>query len=287
MPGFDRTAAYAAKIRSFLTPSPSSLPLQTAPTTTTPSTLTLPPRFLTHTNHITAALLTHLNPLLSLAPPPHPPTPHPSSTPNPSSSAAHLIPPLHALTSTAALLCLTMRLDAHTAYHFAPVHKETLFSRREMHCVNHAAMVATHPRGDGEGDGICSTELDRRAGLAAEERERMRGDQGVVQVGVFPGVVAFRRGGRGVEDGDEEGEEMGMEMRKRVGREERGIRVRELLKARVYCRWGRPRVFVDGRPADEPKVHGVQWREGGFVEFFSGVEGVVDPRGVVEDVRQV
>lgn len=173
-----------------------------------------------------------------------------------------------------------MRLDAHTAYHFAPVHKETLFSRREMHCVNHAAMVATHPRGEGEGDGICSTELDRRAGLSAEERERMRGDQGVVQVGVFPGVVAFRRGGWG----DEDGEEMGM--RKRIGREGRGIRVRELLKARVYCRWGRQRVFVDGQPADEPEMHGVQWREGGFVEFFPGVEAVVDPRGVVEDVRQ-
>ena len=42
--------------------------------------------------------------------------------------------------------------------------------------------------------------------------------------------------------------------------------MRILTLGMVYCRWGRPRVFKNGQPDDEPNVHGNQW-DGGFLDF--------------------
>lgn len=89
----------------------------------------------------------------------------------------------------------------------------------------------------------------------------MQDDDALVQITMLPGVVAFRRGGF-------EGEDDAAQ----------GFRERRLVRGWVFCRWGRGRVWEGGVPVDEPAVHGVQWGEGGFVEFFPGVPGVVDPR---------
>ncbi|KAF9692176.1 hypothetical protein EKO04_009831 [Ascochyta lentis] len=250
--GFDRNNLYATKVRKFLTHSSSK---------TKQPTLHLPPNFTNHTTHITAALFTHLQPLITLSPTVH----------------NNILPTLHNLTLTAALLSLQMRLDSHTAYYFAPVFKDQRFSHEEMECINEAAMVSTHPRGSGSGSGsgISRAEQERRAALSDEERHRMRGDEGLVQIVLLPALTAYRRGGWETASptpsvaatmyGD--------------GGEAKGVRERKLTKAWVYCRWGRQRVWKDGRPADEESVHGSRWSGGGFVEFFPGVRGVRDPAG--------
>ncbi|KAJ4330096.1 hypothetical protein N0V95_010105, partial [Ascochyta clinopodiicola] len=163
--GFDRNALYAAKIRSFLTPTSSKRKV--------PS-LHLPLNFTNHTTHITAALLTHLRPLLALT------TTHPN-----------LLPTLHTLVTTTALLSLHMHLDAHTVYHFAPVFKDQPFSATEMVFLNAPALLATHPHSAAAAY-LSAAEQIRRDALSNEERQRMQRDEALVQVAVMPGVVAYR-----------------------------------------------------------------------------------------------
>ncbi|KAF3037987.1 hypothetical protein E8E12_008010 [Didymella heteroderae] len=176
--GFDRNTLYAAKIRSFLS-SPSSKGKAPAGT----STLHLPTNFNAHVAHITAALLTHLKPILTL----HPRTPAPPSD--------SLIPSLYRLTTHAGLLSLHMRLDAHTAYHPTPAFKEQPYTASTMECLNHAPMISTHPRGTGDTDRISKEETARRAKLPVEELKRMQHDHGLVQIAMLPGFTAYRRGG--------------------------------------------------------------------------------------------
>lgn len=172
-----------------------------------------------------------------------------------------------------------MHLDAHTAYHLTPAFKEQPFTASSMACLNHLAMISTHPRGTGAKDHIAPTEQARRATLPEEETRRMRHDQGLVQISLFPGLTAYRLGGW------ETARSGARACKPRSGTEKvefepgcsgAGVRVRPLTDAWVYCRWGRPRVWKDGRPADERETHGVAWK-GGFVEFFPGVDGVGDP----------
>ena len=251
--GFDRNKLYADKIREFIT---STSRKSKAPVDRPTSTLHLPVTFSTHVNHIVAAITTHLNPILTLN--------HSIST------TPSILPSLHAITTHAALLSLHMRLDPQTHYAFTPAFKEQPYIPSEMHPSNHAAMLATHPKGNGDTDGISAAEQSRRARLSPEELIRMKRDEPLVQIALFPGLIAYRLGGW------ETRASTATNPRFETGCEGRGFRARRLTEAWVYCRWGRPRVFEDGKPADDPEVHGARWK-GGFVEFFPGVEGVCDP----------
>jgi hypothetical protein len=251
--GFDRNTLYAAKIRSFLT---STSKKDKAPTHQLTNSLQLPINFTNHTNHITTSLISHLKPLFSLNPKP---TDYP-------------IHALYTLTTSTALLSLQMRLDPHTVYHFTPVFKEQPFSRTTMECINEATMIATHPKGKGDEDLISTDEQARRATLNAGELARMRNDEGLVQIALLPGITAYRLGGWETSSSRVD------KPRFEVGCADQGVRARRLTDAWVFCRWGRARCFENGRPADDPAVHGVRWGEGGFIEFFPGVDGVQDPR---------
>jgi hypothetical protein len=221
--------------------------------------LNLPLNFANHATHITAAIWTHISSIYYL---------HHNHTP---SIPLPLFNTLHSLTVHAALLSLHMRIDSHTVYHFTPAFKDQPFTRTAMECFNEAEMISTHPLGSGDKDMISKAEQERRETLDAKELQRMKRDQALVQISLLPGMTAYRRGGW---------EALSSTAEKPVfesGCEGRGVRVRVLTDAWVSCRWGRPRVFRDGKPADDERVHGVGWREDGFVEFFPGVKGVVNP----------
>jgi hypothetical protein len=158
-----------------------------------------------------------------------------------------------------------MRLDASTAYIFHHVYKETRFVRREMDCINENEMSATHPHGSEE-DGLSQAELKRRAAMSDQELKRMRNDRPIVQVTILPGCVAYRRGGWEDTPGSKADAGKGGA---------KGIRIRPLTKEYVSCRWGVERKLRKGKSLDVPALHGSRWG-GGFVEFFPGVEGVVD-----------
>ncbi len=116
-------------------------------------------------------------------------------------------------------------------------------------------MISTHPRGL---EGIFSQETRRRANLTKDELvNSMKNDEALVQISLFPGLTAYRRGGWETE---------GSTLEKVVYEKgcEEGIRKRVLVKGWVSCRWGLRRVVRDGGP-------GV-----GFVEFFPAVNGIWD-----------
>lgn len=189
-------------------------PSKPKPPTTHPPTLHLPPNFTTHTTHITASLLTHLRPILAL---------HPSAPP--------LSPlPLHALITHAALLALQMRLSPHTAYHFPPAFKHQPFSPYTMSCLNAQDLPST------------------------PEREHSPSATALVQIALFPGVTAYRKGGWEVCSSASPS----LSPQYESGCAGKGVRERWLTRAWVYCGWGRARGVVDGG-------------EGGFVEFWAGV----------------
>ena len=131
--------------------------------------------------------------------------------------------------------------------------------------------MATHPRGEGDQDMISKAEQERRKGLDERELRRMKRDEGLVQITLMPGITAYRLGGWEIPASS------GEKVQYEEGCEGRGVRVRRLTDAWVYCRWGRQRAWKDGKPADDPEMHGVAWKDSGFVEFFPGVEGVTDP----------
>ena len=159
-----------------------------------------------------------------------------------------------------------MRLDASTAYIFHDVYKETPFVRREMECFNEDEMNATHPRAT-EKDRLSPAEIERRAAMSDRERKQMRNEHPIVQVTILPRCVAYRRGGWE----DTPSSKTGARKDKA-----KGVRVRPLTDAWVSCRWGVERRLKKGKSLDVPATHGSRWG-GGFVEFYPGVEGVVDP----------
>lgn len=121
-PDFPRNALHATKLRSFLAPKSHTTP-----------PLHLPPNFAPHTTHITAALLTHLKPLLAL----HHPTP-----PALSLALSAIIPSLHTITVSAGLLSISMRIDAYTVYHFTPTSGE---ETKRMHPGQDLAPITLFP----------------------------------------------------------------------------------------------------------------------------------------------
>ncbi|KAF2622966.1 hypothetical protein BU25DRAFT_350935 [Macroventuria anomochaeta] len=255
--GFDRNALYATKSRSFLT---STSKKGKASIGRPVSTLHLPANFNTHVNNTVAALYTHLKPLLHLSR---------TTTATPLSTNSHsIIPRLHSLTTLAALLSLQMRLDPHTAYHFTPVFKDQPFTHSETECFNHSAMIATHPKGSGDLNLISKFEQARCVTLSDTELARMKRDEGLIQITLLPGITAYRLGGWETPSSAASNPQF-----EGVGKG-KGVRARRLTDAWVYCRWGRQRVWEGGKSADDPAVHGVGWKEGGFVEFFPGVQGV-------------
>ncbi|KAJ4316513.1 hypothetical protein N0V94_005432, partial [Neodidymelliopsis sp. IMI 364377] len=175
--GFERNTLYATTIRSFLSQEGES------PLSQLITDLNLPSNFADHTNHITAAIWTHISPIYYL---------HHNRSP--------FIPPplfntLHSLTVHAALLSLHMRIDGHTVYHFTPAFKDQPFTRTNMECFNESAMISTHPQGSGDKDMISKPEQERRKTLDAKELQRMKRDQALVQISLLPGMTAYRRGG--------------------------------------------------------------------------------------------
>ncbi|KAF2730719.1 hypothetical protein EJ04DRAFT_404375, partial [Polyplosphaeria fusca] len=204
----------------------------------TPS-FSLPPRFAAYTNRIIDTLHTHLLPIYTML--------HPPSKPS-----TRLLPSLSSLATHASILSLLMRSDPHTVYYFSPVFKEDIFSRKYMECFNRRQMELTHPR-----------ERKWPASTSEQEKRRAQMDEPLTQICMFDGVTAYRVGGW--ETGGS-GRGRGEVVYEDVGGEGEGIRSRVLSHGWVYCRWGRARRFVGGRPADEAVVHGEGWK-GGFREF--------------------
>ncbi|KAF1354435.1 hypothetical protein EJ07DRAFT_133204 [Lizonia empirigonia] len=75
-------------------------------------------------------------------------------------------------------------------------------------------------------------------------------DTPVVQISLLPALTAYRLGGWDATPTPIP----------------TGLRARALTQAWVFCRWGVPRAWARGRPADDKAAHGKLW-EGGFVEF--------------------
>lgn len=209
------------------------------------TTLRLPPNFSAHVNIIVASIFTHIEPILRL------------KQHNPSNFATEIYPALYDLVASAGILSLHMRVDPHTVYYFTPVFKEDNFRGKYMESFNHAHMVATHPR-------------DRKTWpphVSEDEKRRAQNDDALTQITIMDGVTAYRVGGWETSESDP------WRVRYAEGSEAKGIRSRILTHGWVCCRWGRARRFVDGRPKDDPKVHGAAWKHPGFVEFRD-VEGV-------------
>lgn len=157
-----------------------------------------------------------------------------------------LIRSLSMIIIRAALLSLALHLDDHTVYHFPAAYKDMEYDPDTMECFNEASMRANDPKTRGWPEGT-----------PAEEIQRAKLDEPLVRINIMAGCTAYRRGGWQNEDGSyiyDEGASV----------EDKGIRSRVLTHSWVYCRWGRKRRW-DGK--DGEKVHGVLWREPGFVEF--------------------
>ncbi|KAF2182506.1 hypothetical protein K469DRAFT_690636 [Zopfia rhizophila CBS 207.26] len=147
----------------------------------------------------------------------------------------------------AGLLSLHMRHDRQTVYYFVPTFKEDKFARKYMECYNEEQMQKTHPR---------NRQTPWPRGTTEDEKRWAQGDEPLIKITLMDGCTAYRRGGwQTSHDGYEQPEYEFM-----------GIRSRILTHSWVYCRWGRPRTFVQGRPVDKKELYGAAWK-GGFVEF--------------------
>jgi hypothetical protein len=157
-----------------------------------------------------------------------------------------------------------MRLDPHTVYYTTPMFKEDTFQSKYMEAFNRAQMVSTHPR---------EPTTKWPPGITEAEKNRAKGDEPLTQITLLDGITAYRKGGWETQDSS-----VWEPVYASESGAETGIRARVLVHGWVYCRWGRARKFVNGRKADERRVHGKAWVEPGFVEFRE-VEGVPDPDG--------
>lgn len=136
-----------------------------------------------------------------------------------------------------------------------------------MECFNDEEMQLQHPRTPDDSALLPKEEKRRRKGLSEAEKRRRGNDNPLTRITIMRGVTAYRLGGWETAEST---------ARKRVfeeGGEGKGVRVRILTHAWVYCRWGRARRFEKGREVDDgEEVHGEGYK--GFVEFRD-VEGVL------------
>jgi hypothetical protein len=209
----------------------------------------LPPGFDAHAKTIAASILAYLDHFDNLNP-----VQASGRRPRPDAST------MYALIAQAGILSLLMRTDPHTVYYNTPFFKEDNFKRSEMECFIRKQMEATHPR----------ERTTWPEHWTKEEINRSKGDQPVTEITIMDGVTAYRRGGW-----EDFAASTPWKPVYQKGMEVKGFRSRVLAHGWVYCRWGRPRQFVNGEPADDAKAHGVQWRDPGFVEFrdVKGVPG--------------
>ncbi|KAF2853616.1 hypothetical protein T440DRAFT_444636 [Plenodomus tracheiphilus IPT5] len=217
----------------------------------------LPANFNNHVIRVVLGLWTHLKPIFQLL------YNHPDTMQIPSG----IFNDLYKIVAQAGLLSLLMRLDKHTVYYFEPIFKEDTYSPARMECINHAEMRERNPTTPL--DKLSEAEQERRAGLSDAEKQRARGDGALTQITIMSGLCAYRLGGwetRGSTADQVEFEDPAYETE--------GIRVRSLTHGWVYCRWGRPRGYNNGKVsvAVNERIHGDAW-EGGFLEF-TDVEGV-------------
>jgi hypothetical protein len=161
-----------------------------------------------------------------------------------------MVAELYKIVTRAGILSLLMRADPHTVYYFTPVFKEDRYQSKFMECFNRAEMEQTHPR-----------ERKSPSSWTDAEKQRAKGDEALNQITLMDGVTAYRRGGW------ETAESTIDNPKYEDKNENKGIRSRVLSHSWVYCRWGRARKFEKGKPADDPKVHGMQWSGKGFIEF--------------------
>ncbi|EAT81207.2 hypothetical protein SNOG_11499 [Parastagonospora nodorum SN15] len=239
---FDRNKVYALGARTFMHSRLSD-------------GIDLPANFANHVNRIVGTIYTHTKPILALNP----------------ASPKHetIIPALHTIVTHAGILSLSMRLDPHTVYHFVPVFKEDEFTSERMECLNHVQMQQTNPRTPDDAEGLTRAETQRRANLSPAEKNRAQNDDPLTQITILDGVTAYRQGGWEAQDSTLSNVKF-----EKQEFENRGVRVRKLTDALVYCRWGRARRFKSGKGDDVATQHGDAWK-GGFVEF-ARVKGVGD-----------
>lgn len=244
MTGFDRNTLYAEYIRA-------ELQAKKATEVAGP-TLVLPPGFDAHVKGVVAGIYTHLSPLIN-----NPTSVGPSSA---GETSRKIQEDLYKIVAAAGILSLLMRADPHTVYYFVPTFKEDSFTSKHMECFNRRNMEVTNPR-------------ERKTwpdGTTDAEKSRASGDEPLTQITIMDGVTAYRRGGW--ETG---GSTPGKVNYAHPNGRDTGIRCRILTHGWVYCRWGRPRKFQDGKHADNPKVHGAAWKGDGFIEFRN-VPGVAE-----------
>ncbi|KAF2796517.1 hypothetical protein K505DRAFT_237589 [Melanomma pulvis-pyrius CBS 109.77] len=234
--GFDRNTLYAEYIRA-------ELQAKKATEVAGP-TLVLPPCFDAHVKGVVAGIYAHLSPLVNKII---------SVSPFPAVQISRQIQKdLYMIVAAAGMLSLLMRADPHTVYYFVPSFKEDSFTRKHMECFNSNTMKVTNPH-------------ERKTwpdGTTDAEKSRASGDEALTQITIMDGVTAYRRGGW--ETGDSK---PGKVNYVHPNGRDTGIRCRVLTHGWVFCRWGRPRKFKDGKPADNPKVHGAAWKGDGFIEF--------------------
>ncbi|KAF2017652.1 hypothetical protein BU24DRAFT_420693 [Aaosphaeria arxii CBS 175.79] len=165
----------------------------------------------------------------------------------------------------AGIISLIMRCDPHTIYHFPHSFKETVFDGRTMEVVNFEDMQAEDPR----------SRKSWPQGYTKDDKDTARNYSPLTQIILMDGIEAYRRGGWETADSTRWSPEYAQ------GTENEGFRVRRIVPAWTYLRWGKPRRFERGVEIANEKIHGKDWN-GGFVEF-QDVEGVPKPRPVVEN----
>ncbi|KAF2277824.1 uncharacterized protein EI97DRAFT_373906 [Westerdykella ornata] len=225
---FDRNALYAEYIAQALDFTPGE-------------SLTLPTHFHQHVVAVVATLLVHLTAVDA------------RNVRTAEHRVSEQIRDLYKLVAYAGILSLFMRLDPQAVYYVTPTFKEQHFEAEHMDAYNRAVMEATNPR-----ERMFPDDWDQR------EIARAKNDEPLTQMILMNGITVYRRGGWEDPDISEPWDE-GVVYQ--PGMEHRGIRSRQLTQAWVFCRWGRPRRFVKGQPADRKEVHGAQWRDPGSVEF--------------------
>ena len=169
-------------------------------------------------------------------------------------SKAELLCDLYKLTAQAGVLSLLMLVDPHTVYYFKPVFKEDNYNGERMECFNQEEMEDTHPR----------TRKSWPAHYTEQEKVRAKTDEAVTQIVIHDGLTAYRVGGWETKEStprnpvycDEEDQYQ-------------GIRSRVLVPGWVYCRWGQSRSAYGGKARTDKTIHGMQWKDPGFVDFMA------------------
>ncbi|KAF2751593.1 hypothetical protein M011DRAFT_394626 [Sporormia fimetaria CBS 119925] len=218
--------------------------------------LMLPVGFDAHVKTIVAAILTHLDFITRLDPK------YSSESVDPTDEKTKLYTPLYRLVAEAGILSLYMRMDTRTVYHFVPTFKDQTYDNAAMACFNEEEMKATDPH----------TRKTWPANYTEAEKRRAEFDEPLVQIRIFEGVTAYRKGSWETSSSTAKNQRF-----VKAGGEDDGVRSRILTCSWVYCRWGRRKEFKDRKDVSDPEAHGMQW-DGGFVNF-SDVMGVPEFEG--------